>query len=170
MEGLLVLIWKDLQDTLNRKTTKTRSGVVYSMLPFTKGKREYVFLFLCKCIQHLWQTHNRGCWWREEMRGRGGRRGQTYPCMAFWTLVSFEASEFYLFKEWNTDTNIQQSKATLCGACTGAWRLIKMLYVREDLGDDSELAPWVTGKKMAALLTEMWVRSGSEGDSGHVMF
>lgn len=44
--ALWVLIWKDLQGTLNEKITKTR--VVYSMLPFVwgKGKRELAFFFV----------------------------------------------------------------------------------------------------------------------------
>lgn len=43
-----VLIWKDLQGTLNEKITKTRSRVVYSMLPFVweKRKRELAFFFV----------------------------------------------------------------------------------------------------------------------------
>lgn len=100
--------------------------IVCYHLPKAKGNMYFSFFVNAYSISGRHTINNRGCWWGEEMRGRGGRRGQSYPCMAFWTLVSFEASEFYLFKEWNTDTNIQQSKSTLCGACTGAWRLIKM--------------------------------------------
>lgn len=64
-----------------------------------------------------------------------------------------------------THTNMHQSKATLCGPVPGLGGWLDVGY-GENLGDDPELEPQVTKKNMAVLLTEMWVRSGSEGAWG----
>lgn len=72
-----VLIWKDLQDTLNEKITKTRRRIVYCMLPFVwgKGKRKLAFFFVSGSASLREYKRKRGT--------EGGKKKGGFPCTTF---------------------------------------------------------------------------------------